>query len=135
MARRFSIIREFQEFIARGNVMELAVGIIIGAAFTSIVNSLVENVLTPILGLFLGGIDFSSISFGLGEARIGIGAFIQAVVDFLIVAWVVFLIVRTYNGFMKRFERTPEEPPAKPREEVLLEEIRDLLALQARNQG
>ena len=123
------MLKEFQEFIARGNVMELAVGIIIGAAFTAIVSSLVDNIITPIIGLVAGGVDFSGLSFGVGDAQIGYGAFIQAVIDFLIIAFVVFLIVKAYNNFMKRFEKPgAEEPPAKPREEELLEEIRDLLA-------
>ena len=112
--------------------MELAVGIIIGAAFTAIVSSLVDNIITPFIGLIAGGVDFSGLSFGLGEAQIGYGAFIQAVIDFLIIAFVVFMIVKAYNNFMKRFEKPDaEEPPAKPREEELLEEIRDLLARQA----
>ena len=126
------MLKEFQEFINRGNVMELAVGIIIGAAFTAIVSSLVDNIITPIIGLIAGGVDFSGLSFGVGEAQIGYGAFIQAVIDFLIIAFVVFMIVRAYNNFMRRFEKPDaEEPPAKPRDEELLEEIRDLLAKQA----
>lgn len=123
------MLKEFQEFINRGNVMELAVGIIIGAAFTAIVSSLVDNIITPIIGLVAGGVDFSGLSFGVGDAQIGYGAFIQAVIDFLIIAFVVFMIIRAYNNFMRRFEKpAAEEPPAKPREEELLEEIRDLLA-------
>ena len=108
--------------------MELAVGIIIGAAFTAIVSALVDNILTPIIGLIVGGVDFSGLAFGVGEAQIGYGAFIQAVIDFLIIAFVVFLIVKAYNNFTKAKEDEP--PPAPPREEVLLEEIRDLLARQ-----
>ena len=112
--------------------MELAVGIIIGAAFTAIVNSLVENIITPIIGMIMGGVDFSGLAITVGNANITYGAFIQAIIDFLIIAWVVFLIVKAYNNFTKRFEEpAAEEPPAKPRDEELLEEIRDLLARQA----
>ena len=123
------MLKEFQEFIQRGNVMELAVGIIIGAAFTAIVTALVDNIITPIIGIVAGGIDFSGAGVEVGNAFIGFGAFIQAVIDFLIIAFVVFMIVKAYNNFTKRFEKpNAEEPPAKPRDEELLEEIRDLLA-------
>lgn len=123
------MLKEFQEFINRGNVMELAVGIIIGAAFTAIVSALVDNIITPLIGIIAGGVDFSNLGVEVGSAFLGFGAFIQAVIDFLIIAFVVFMIVKAYNNFMKRFEKpNAEEPPAKPRDEELLEEIRDLLA-------
>lgn len=129
------MLNEFKEFIQRGNVMELAVGIIIGAAFTAIVSSLVDNIITPIIGMVAGGVDFSGLAVTVGEASIGYGAFIQAIIDFLIIAFVVFMIVKAYNNFSKRFEKPaePEAPAAPPREEVLLTEIRDLLAKQTSN--
>lgn len=125
------MLKEFQEFISRGNVMELAVGIIIGGAFTAIVTSLVEDVITP---LFLtpamtavGAEDLAALTWG----EIRYGNFLAAIISFLVIAFVVFMIVRSYNNFMKRFEKpAAEEPPAKPREEELLEEIRDLMARQ-----
>ena len=123
------MLKEFQEFINRGGVVELAVGIIIGAAFTGIVSALVDNIISPIIGIVAGGVDFSTIGIEVGSAKLGIGAFIQAVIDFLIIAVVVFFLVKAYNNFMKRFEKpNAEEPAAKPRDEELLEEIRDLLA-------
>jgi large conductance mechanosensitive channel len=124
------MLKEFRDFIARGNVLDLAVGIIIGAAFTAIVSSLVDDLVNPLLGIFIGGIDFSSISFGLGDARFMIGNFINAVIKFVIIAWVVFLIVRTVNKLktlgQKPAEAAPEAPKG-PTQEELLAEIRDLL--------
>lgn len=124
------MIREFREFIARGNVIDLAVGIIIGAAFTAIVNSVVEDLVNPLIGLIIGGVDFSAISFGLGDAQFMIGNFINAVIKFLIIAWVVFLIVKGVNR-LKSLAGAPEdtapEPPKGPTQEELLIEIRDAL--------
>lgn len=121
------VIKEFKDFIAKGNVMDLAVGIIIGAAFTAIVTSLVENLIQPLIGLFMGGIDFSNLSFAFGEATFAYGAFITAVINFLIVAFVVFLLVKAVNS-MKRAEpeAVPSEPDG-PTAEQLLTEIRDAL--------
>lgn len=122
------MFKEFRDFIARGNVIDLAVGIIIGAAFTAIVASLVDDLVNPLLGLVIGGIDFSAISFGLGEAQFMVGNFINAVIKFVIIAWVVFLIVRGVNR-LQRIGRKPAvpPPPAGPTQEELLAEIRDLL--------
>lgn len=122
------MLKEFREFIARGNVMELAVAVILGAAFNAIVNSLVTDVITP--AILTPAIEAAGVE-RLAELTwngIRYGSFLAAVINFLLVALVLFFIVRSYNRFMKRFE-TPkgEEPPAKPRTEVLLEEIRDLL--------
>lgn len=117
------MLKEFREFIARGNVMELAVAVVLGAAFGAIVASLVDDIMMSIIGLFLGGVDFTGFSVGVGEAQIMYGNFIQALMTFLIVAWVVFWIVKSYNAFMRRFERKQEEDPAEvppPRERVLL---------------
>ena len=121
---------EFKKFIARGNVLDLAVGVIIGGAFSSIVTSLVNNILTPIIGLVLGGVDFSSLAITFKDARIEYGAFIQAIIDFLIVAFCIFIIVKFVNKLMnikKKEEAKKEETPKKSDEVLLLEEIRDLL--------
>ncbi len=129
-----AIMKEFKEFAMRGNVLDLAVGVIIGGAFGAIVNSLVEKVIMPPIGVVLGGVDFSSLSLQLREAVgdkpavvIGYGAFLNAIVTFLIIAFCVFMIVKAMNKFQKKQEAAPVAPPAPPRSEVLLEEIRDLL--------
>ncbi len=121
-------IQEFKKFIARGNVLDLAVGVIIGGAFSSIVTSLVNNILTPIIGLVLGGVDFSSLAITFKDTRIEYGAFIQSIIDFLIVAFCIFTIVKIINKFM-HFHKKEEEKkePVKSAEVILLEEIRDLL--------
>ena len=119
---------EFKKFIARGNVLDLAVGVIIGGAFSSIVTSLVNNILTPILGLVLGGVDFSGLAITFRDTKIEYGAFIQSIVDFLIVAFCIFMIVKFVNKVMdlnKKEEK--KEAPKKSDEVLLLEEIRDLL--------
>lgn len=125
------MLKEFREFIARGNVMDMAVGIIIGVAFTAIVTSLVDDLVNPLIGLFLGGTDFSALSVGLGDAQFMYGNFINAVIKFLIVAWVVFLLVRMMNRIKQAGRRkeaaAPPEAPKGPTQEELLIEIRDLL--------
>ena len=122
---------EFKEFISKGNVMTMAVGIIIGGAFTAIINSLVTDVIGPIIGLILGGTDFSKLSFGIGDAQIMIGNFINAIITFLITALVLFFIIKAFNKFddmkKKEEEPAPEEEPAVPEDIQLLTEIRDLL--------
>jgi large conductance mechanosensitive channel len=124
---------EFKAFIARGNVMDLAVGIIIGAAFTAIVGSLVDDLINPLIGLVTGGVDFSShmFSFGEGEhaATFRYGAFITAIINFLIIAWVVFLLVKGVNKLRDSIDTTEKTPdtPKGPTQEELLVEIRDLL--------
>ena len=128
------MIKEFRDFIARGNVIDLAVGIIIGAAFTAIVTSIVEDLVNPLIGLIVGGIDFSAFSVGVGDAQFMVGNFINAVIKFLIIAWVVFLIVKAVNRVSemakKEEEAAPEEPKG-PTQEELLVEIRDLLKSRA----
>lgn len=119
------MLKEFKKFIARGNVMDLAVGVILGAAFGSIVTSLVEDILTPILGIVMGGIDFTGLSITIKDAVISYGNFIQNIINFLIQAFCIFLLVKAVN---KIFHKKEEEAPAKSDETVLLEEIRDLLA-------
>ena len=120
-------MKEFKEFIAKGNVMTMAVGIIIGGAFTSIVNSLVEDVIGPIIGMITGGIDFSGLSVKVGDAELLIGKFIQAIITFLITAFVLFLIMKAFNKFQKKQEEEPAPEPETPADIVLLTEIRDLL--------
>ncbi|MFQ9425290.1 MAG: large conductance mechanosensitive channel protein MscL [Anaerovoracaceae bacterium] len=124
-------ISEFKEFIARGDVMSMAVGIIIGGAFTSIVNSLVNDVISPLLGIILGGIDFTGIMISVGGADLMVGNFIQAVITFLLTALVIFSIMKIFNSFKRKAEVTEEaaeEAPLEPAEDVkLLTEIRDLL--------
>lgn len=115
---------DFKEFIARGNVLDLAVAVILGVAFGAIITSLVDDIIMPLVGVLLGGIDFSGLSLQVGEATVAYGSFLQALVNFLIVAFVIFLLVR----FAERFKREEEpEPVALTTEEQLLTEIRDLL--------
>lgn len=118
---------EFKTFISRGNVVDMAVGVIIGGAFGKIVTSLVNDVLMPVIGVFLGGLDFSDLSIKVGAATIKYGSFIQTIVDFLIVAFCIFMIVKLFESFKKKKEEETEEAPKKSDEALLLEEIRDLL--------
>lgn len=129
------MLKEFRDFVMRGNVVDLAVGFIMGAAFTGIVNSLVKDVIMPPIGLLLGGVDFSAIAITLKEAAdpaeavaINIGLFVNAVVQFLIIAAVVFFLIRSVNAMMKRLEKPqPEAEPAGPTtEEKLLTAINEL---------
>ena len=125
------MLKEFRKFISRGNVIDLAVAVIIGAAFTAIVTSLVNDIIMPLIGVVLGGIDFTSLSLTIGAAVITYGNFIQAIINFLIMAFVVFLIVRSINRMQERLkkEESPAEsaPPEPSAEVKLLTEIRDLL--------
>ncbi|MBR3166230.1 MAG: large-conductance mechanosensitive channel protein MscL [Lachnospiraceae bacterium] len=120
-------MKEFKEFIARGNVMNMAVGIIIGGAFGAIITALVDNVIGPIIGMAIGGIDFSKLAITVGSAQLMIGAFIQAIINFLITAFVLFCIIKAFNKFQKEHEPEPEPEPETPADIVLLTEIRDLL--------
>ena len=136
------MIKEFKEFIARGNVIDMAVGIIMGAAFTTIVKSMVDDVMMPVIGVFTGGIDFSALYLNLsggdydslaaaqeaGAATVNYGLFINAVINFLIVSFVIFILVKNVNRLKKAEEEAPAAPPAPPADVVLLTEIRDLLA-------
>lgn len=123
------MLREFREFINRGNVIDLAVAVIIGGAFGAIVTSLVNDIIMPIIGVIIGGINFAGLVFAVGQAKIAYGSFLQAVVNFLIIAFVIFLIVRMINQVQARFRRKEAAlPPPEPSAEVkLLTEIRDLL--------
>lgn len=120
------MLKEFKDFIARGNVMDLAVGVIIGAAFTAIVKSLVANIINPFIGLFLGKIDFSELIFSVGNAHFKYGLFINSIINFLIIALVVFLMVKMINKLMvKKEEEIVEATPTA--EEAYLKEIVELL--------
>ncbi|MGO4915265.1 large-conductance mechanosensitive channel protein MscL [Pseudogemmobacter sp. W21_MBD1_M6] len=125
------MIKEFKDFISKGNVMDLAVGIIIGAAFTAIVGSLVEDLINPIISLFMGGIDFSGLGVQLGDGPDGAvfayGKFIMAVINFVIIAFVVFMLVKAMNKINPPVKAAPAAP-AGPSEIDLLKEIRDALA-------
>lgn len=116
------MFNEFKTFIARGNVMDLAVGVVIGAAFTAIVTSLVDDLINPLIGLIVGGVDFSGLSVGLGDAQFMYGNFITAIIKFVIVAWVVFLIVKALNRMMPKKEEAPPAPTG-PSDNELLKEI------------
>ncbi len=120
------MIKEFKDFISKGNVMDLAVGIIIGAAFTAIVGSLVEDLINPLIGIFMGGIDFSGMSLKVGDATFTYGKFITAIINFLIVAFVVFMLVKAMNKIMPKPAPAPEAPKG-PTQEELLTQIRDAL--------
>ena len=119
-----SIVQEFREFAMKGSLIDMAVGIIIGAAVGTMVSTLVESIIMPLVGILMGGVDFSSLSFNVGEAAIGYGAFIQALIDFLIVAFVVFMILKAINKMKANQEQESESVPA---DIELLTEIRDAL--------
>ncbi len=128
------IIKEFKEFAIKGNVVDMAVGIIIGAAFGKIVSSLVGDVIMPPIGVLLGGVDFSNLAITLKEAVgetpavvIGYGTFIQTLIDFIIIAFAIFMMVKAINSLKKKEEEAPKAPPQPSKEEELLAEIRDLL--------
>jgi large conductance mechanosensitive channel len=140
------MLKEFRDFALRGNVLDLAIGIIIGAAFTASVSSLVEDIILPPIGLITGGVDFSQLFVVLkgdgtyntiqqakdaGAVTWNIGVFINAVIKFLIVAFAVFLLVKAINTAVRKKQAPPPEPPKTPEDVVLLREIRDLLARRA----
>ena len=136
MSKKKGIIAEFKEFISRGNVIDLAVGVVMGSAFTAIVTSLVNDIIMPAIGVLFGGIDFTSLRLVISEATetteeaaIGYGNFIQCVVNFLLISMVIFLVIKGMNAFKRKKEEIVEEAkPAEPSEEVLLlREIRDSL--------
>jgi len=118
------MLREFRQFVLRGNILDLAVAVVIGGAFIAIVNSLINDIVMPLIGLILGGIDFTSLSVTAGSAVIAYGNFLQAIVNFLMIGLVLFLVVRAVNRLHTKQEVAPPEPPAQER---LLTEIRDLL--------
>lgn len=118
---------DFKKFAIKGNVLDLAVAVIIGGAFGRIVTSLVNDVLMPLIGVLMGGLSFADLQFQYGEAVIGYGLFLQSIVDFLIVAFSIFIFIRAIQGMMKKEESVPAAPPPPSEEIVLLGEIRDLL--------
>lgn len=135
------MIKEFRDFVMRGNVMDLAVAVIIGGAFGAIIKSLVDDVIMPVISLFTGGVDFANLFVALdggdyatlaaaqdaGAATLNYGLFISAIVNFIIIAFVIFMLVRSINRMQKEEEAAPAAPPAPSAEETLLTEIRDLL--------
>ena len=128
--KKNTFLAEFKTFIARGNVMDMAVGVIIGGAFSNITTSLINDIVMPLLGILTGSMSFASLEVSIGTAVITYGNFIQAVLNFLVMAFVVFCLVRTINRFHQKKETVPAAPPAPPEpsnEEKLLAEIRDLL--------
>jgi large conductance mechanosensitive channel len=120
--------KEFKEFAMKGNVMDMAIGIIIGGAFGKIISSLVTDVIMPPIGLLLGGIDFTKLVIKMGTATMTIGNFINAVIDFLIIALVIFLMIKGMNSMKKKEEAKPSSPPKVSEEIELLREIRDSLS-------
>jgi large conductance mechanosensitive channel len=129
-----SFIKEFKEFAMRGNVVDMAVGIIIGGAFGKIVSSFVTDVVMPPIGVLLGGVDFAKLSVTVRQAtetseavKINYGAFLNTVIDFIIIAFVIFMAIKAMNSLKKKEETKPASPPAPSKQEVLLTEIRDLL--------
>ena len=128
MAEKTSgFLAEFKTFIARGNVMDMAVGVIIGGAFSNITNSLINDIVMPVLGIFTSSVSFAELSVNIGPAVVAYGNFIQAVLNFLIMAFVVFCLVKALNKLSRKKEEAPPAPPAPSAEETLLTEIRDLL--------
>ena len=128
------MMKEFKEFAVKGNVVDMAVGIIIGAAFGKIVSSAVGDVIMPPIGVLLGGVDFSNLAFTVKEAAgevpaviISYGKFIQTVIDFTIIAFTIFIVIKGINSLKRKEEEAPAAPPEPSKEEILLTEIRDLL--------
>lgn len=128
------ILKEFKTFAMKGNVVDMAVGIIIGAAFGKIVTSLVNDIIMPPIGLLVGGMDFKELEYVMKDAvgdipavTIGYGNFIQVIIDFLIVAFAIFMVIRFMNSLKKKEVAAPPAPPVPTKEEVLLTEIRDIL--------
>ena len=120
-------LNEFKAFAMRGNVIDMAVGVIIGGAFGKIVSSLVDDVLMPLIGTIVGGIDFTSLALTIGEAKITYGNFLQKILDFIIVAFSIFLFIKGISSLSKKKEEEPAPAPEPSNEEKLLAEIRDLL--------
>lgn len=135
MKKKKGFISEFKEFISRGNVLDLAVGVIVGSAFTAIVTSLVNDIIMPVIGIFFGGLNFAELKYvitpaagDVAEAAIYYGNFIQCFVNFLLISFVIFMVVKTINRFHKKAEQPEEEVhTADPEDIALLKEIRDLL--------
>ncbi|MEL6567437.1 MAG: large conductance mechanosensitive channel protein MscL [Pseudomonadota bacterium] len=138
------MLNEFKEFAMKGNLVDMAVGFVMGGAFATVVTAFIQGVFLPLLAPIMGGIDLSSLTYTVQEAVLGpdgevvkeaaivdLGAFIAALISFIIVAFVMFLIIKGMNNMQKKAEEEPAEEPAPPKEQLLLEEIRDLLAKQS----
>ncbi|MFT4399043.1 large conductance mechanosensitive channel protein MscL [Bacillus sp. SW14] len=126
--------KEFKAFAMRGNIVDLAIGVVIGGAFGKIVTSLVNDIIMPLVGLLLGGLDFSNLSFTFGDAVVKYGSFIQTIVNFLIISFSIFIVIRILNGLRRKKEAEEEEAAEAPdAQEELLKEIRDLLKQQTRS--
>ncbi|MCY8980264.1 large conductance mechanosensitive channel protein MscL [Bacillus halotolerans] len=126
--------KEFKTFAMRGNIVDLAIGVVIGGAFGKIVTSLVNDIIMPLVGLLLGGLDFSGLSFTFGDAVVKYGSFIQTIVNFLIISFSIFIMIRTLNQLRRKKEAEEEaEAEAADAQEELLKEIRDLLKQQTRS--
>ena len=121
------IFNEFKEFISKGNVIDMAVGVVIGSAFSKIVTSLVNDIIMPLIGIIIGGLDFTSLSIKIKDSEILYGSFIQNIVDFLIIAACIFTVVKIMNKFKKQKPVEPPKPVETPEDIKLLTEIRDLL--------
>ncbi len=121
-----NLLKEFREFAIKGNVVDLAVGVIIGTAFGKIVSSLVADIIMPLIGVIIGGVHYEDLVLEVGDAQVTYGKFIENVIDFIVIAFVIFLMVKAINHFRRKAEEEPKAAPP-PRQEQLLEEIRDLL--------
>ena len=128
------MLQEFKQFVKRGNVIDLAVAVIIGGAFGKIIASLVENIIMPFIGILMGGVSFEELQVVVGEAVLTYGLFIQSIIDFLIIAFVIFMFIKAINSSKKK-EEEAAAPPAPSSEEVLLTEIRDILKENMREAG
>ena len=132
------MLNEFKEFIARGNVIDLAVGVVMGSAFSAIVTSLVNDIIMPLVGILIGGVDFAGLSANIGDAKVMYGSFIQAVINFLIIAFCIFMFVKAINKLnekAKKLKKQEEKEEVTPKtdEVILLEEIRDLQKKEKKN--
>ncbi|MEK3799805.1 large conductance mechanosensitive channel protein MscL [Peribacillus sp. FSL H8-0477] len=126
------MIKEFKAFVSKGNVLDLAIAVVMGAAFGKIVSSLVENIITPLVGILLGGVNFSEMSYPVGDASIRYGSFIQAIIDFLIISFAIFMFMKIANSLFRKKEEVKEVVVEVPATEQYLKEIRDLLQQNAR---
>jgi len=128
------MLQDFKKFILKGNILDLAVAVIIGAAFNKIVSSFVNDIIMPPIGVLVGGVDFSDLAFTIKEATqeavavtMNYGKFIQSIIDFVIIGFTIFMVVKSYNAVQKKKEEAPVPPPAPTKEEILLTEIRDAI--------
>jgi large conductance mechanosensitive channel len=121
------MLEEFKKFAMKGNVVDLAVAVVIGGAFGKIVSSLVNDIIMPLVGILTGGINYSNLSVTLGKATIQYGSFIQNVIDFVIIAFAIFMVIKALNKLKKKEKEAPTEPPKPTKDQELLTEIRDLL--------